>query len=146
MEPLFPHPPHPPHPPGPAAPRGECSRARAATLAAALLALASPLVAAACSSDRQSPPDLSPSPDFDGTPLACEELRDGGLEISRQVPGMLTVGGRTAECPQPGLQCPLIDTAEGLCDGGADAGRPYAQCQASAWVGRCIGAQGDGGP
>lgn len=91
---------------------------------------------AGCADKPDPPPDYSPV-GFDGDAIPCAELLDAGTVLAEQGAHSLRLDGGTLACFPDGLECPLPDTDAGLCDGGAQAARPYASCLGERWVGRC---------
>lgn len=91
---------------------------------------------AGCSEEHQPPPPFVPAR-ASADSLGCGALRDLGSSVAEQGAGPLLVDGGTAYCPADGLECPLVDTDAGACDGGVDAAAPYARCTGSTWIARC---------
>jgi hypothetical protein len=91
---------------------------------------------AGCGEKLDPPPDYSPV-GFDGEAVSCAELLDAGPSLAEQGAHVLKSDGGILACFPDGLECPLPDTDAGVCDGGPDAARPYANCLGERWVGHC---------
>ena len=87
------------------------------------------LVVSACAQDDERAPLLAPSGGV-SNPVSCDELRASTPQPNEA--GRFWMSGGEAECVVDGQWCPA-DWLEGRCD----AGSPFANCLAGAWVVTC---------
>ena len=89
-----------------------------------------------CQKEKDHPPEYHPGATTSdlGDPWSCLDLIDAGSSIRSG--GGLSSDGGPLTCLAKGARCSLADTDAGVCDGGREAGSPFAVCT-GVWATAC---------